>query len=194
MEKIALMINDRWLMVRRWIRENRLEFVLLILILFSGAFFRLYKISEYMTFLGDEGRDAIVVRRLLVDFDPILIGPRTSIGDMYLGPLYYYLMAPAMLLSGLSPVGPSVQMALLGVATVFLIWFVAREWFSPRKGKLAIGALIAAGLYSLAPVVIEHARHSWNPNIMPFFALSIIYGLWKIYKKKSWFLILSTNY
>ena len=181
MEKIALMINDRWLMVRRWIRENRLEFVLLILILFSGAFFRLYKISEYMTFLGDEGRDAIVVRRLLVDFDPILIGPRTSIGDMYLGPLYYYLMAPAMLLSGLSPVGPSVQMALLGVATVFLIWFVAREWFSPRKGKLAIGALIAAGLYSLAPVVIEHARHSWNPNIMPFFALSIIYGLWKIW-------------
>ena len=100
---------------------------------------------------------------------------------MYLGPLYYYLMAPAMLLSGLSPVGPSVQMALLGVATVFLIWFVAREWFSPRKGKLAIGALIAAGLYSLAPVVIEHARHSWNPNIMPFFALSIIYGLWKIW-------------
>src|SRR3990167_11407712 len=181
MEKIALMINGRWLMVKKWIKENRREAAILALILLVGAFFRLYRIDEYMTFLGDEGRDAIVVRRLLVDFDPILIGPRTSIGDMYLGPLYYYLMAPAMLLSGLSPVGPSVQMALLGVATVFLIWFVAREWFSPRKGKLAIGALIAAGLYSLAPVVIEHARHSWNPNIMPFFALSIIYGLWKIW-------------
>ena len=34
----------------------------LLIILLIGAFLRLYRIGEYMTFLGDEGRDAIIVR------------------------------------------------------------------------------------------------------------------------------------
>ena len=83
---------------------------LLITILLIGSFLRLYKISAYMTFLGDEGRDVLVVRNLLVHFDPILIGPGTSVGNMYLGPLYYYFMAPFLLLSGFSPVGPAVEL------------------------------------------------------------------------------------
>src|SRR4030042_1440574 len=115
--------------IKTWIRNNKKEFIFLVLILAIGAFFRLYKISEYMTFLGDEGRDAIVVRRLLVNFDPILVGPGTSIGNMYLGPLYYYMMAPFLLLANFSPAGPAVHIALLGVATIFLVWYVAREWF-----------------------------------------------------------------
>src|SRR3972149_12190225 len=110
MEKTFLKIKD-------WIKENRKEAIILGLILILGALLRLYRIGDYMTFLGDEGRDAIIVRRLLVYGDPILIGPGTSIGNMYLGPLYYYMMAPALLLSRFSPVGPAVQIALLGVAT-----------------------------------------------------------------------------
>ena len=53
---------------KKWISENRTEFYLLMLILLIGAFLRLYRIGEYMTFLGDEGRDGIVVRRLLAEF------------------------------------------------------------------------------------------------------------------------------
>lgn len=85
---------------------------LLISILIIGAFLRLYKIDGYMTFLGDEGRDVIIVRNLLVNADPILIGPGTSVGGMYLGPLYYYFMAPFLLLANFSPVGPAVGVAL----------------------------------------------------------------------------------
>ena len=142
--------------ISNWIRSNRKEFWILMAILLIGAFFRLYKIADYMTFLGDEGRDAIIVRRLLVDFDPILIGPRTSIGDMYLGPLYYYMMAPALLLANFSPVGPAIMIALLGVVTIFFVWYVVREWFSSSlQGRsLQAGALIAAFLYAISPVVI----------------------------------------
>src|SRR3990172_3363735 len=136
MATTSLITNHRSLIteIRFWILKNKLEALLLCLILILGAFFRLYRISEYMTFLGDEGRDAIVVRRLLVDFDPILVGPGTSIGNMYLGPLYYYMMAPALLLANFSPVGPAIMIALLGIATIFFVWVVVREWFptSPR--------------------------------------------------------------
>ncbi|EKD62451.1 MAG: hypothetical protein ACD_52C00161G0001, partial [uncultured bacterium] len=126
MAKTKIVIGDWWLVIsekiKKKIKINQKEFIFLLLILALSAFFRLWRISEYMTFLGDEGRDAIVVRRLLVFLDPILIGPGTSIGNMYLGPLYYYFMAPWLFLSGLSPVGPAVGIAVLGVATVFMVW------------------------------------------------------------------------
>jgi 4-amino-4-deoxy-L-arabinose transferase-like glycosyltransferase len=174
------------LSIKKWIKNNRWEAFFLLVILLIAVFFRLYRISEYMTFLGDEGRDAIIVRRLLVDFDPILIGPGTSIGNMYLGPLYYYLIAPSLLLANFSPVGPSVFIALLGIVTVFFIWYVAREWFPVTfKGQslkgVNIAALVASGLYAISPVVITYSRSSWNPNIMPFFALLCIYSIWKVW-------------
>ena len=112
-------------MVAKWIKSN----IILVIILLLGAFLRLYKIGDYMTLLGDEGRDALIVRNLLVHFDPILIGPGTSVGSMYLGPLYYYFMAPFLLLWNFSPVGPSIGVALLGVATIYLVYLVSTEWF-----------------------------------------------------------------
>src|SRR4030043_278441 len=176
--------------IKTWIRNNKKEFIFLVLILVIGAFFRLFKISEYMTFLGDEGRDVIIVRRLLVNFDPILVGPGTSIGDMYLGPLYYYLMAPALFLAGFSPVGPAVMVALFGVATIFLVWYTARIWF----GKTA--SIVSSLLYAFSPVVIIYSRSSWNPNIMPFFAILTIFSVWKIWKdrKFKWLLVLGVSY
>src|SRR3989304_9359692 len=183
MEKIALGI-------KLWIKKNPTEFVFLLIIILLAAFLRLYRISEYMTFLGDEGRDVIIVRRLLVNADPILIGPGSSIGNMYLGPLYYYMMAPALLLAGYSPAGPAVQIALLGVASVGFIWYVGRQWF----GRVA--GLTSAFLYSLSPVVIYYSRSSWNPNIMPFFALLCIWATWQFFKndKFRWIIVAGISF
>lgn len=163
-----------------WAEKNKIEFALFILILFIASFFRLWRIDEYLPFMGDEGRDVRVVKRFLTDFDLMFIGPRTSIGDMYLGPLYYYLIAPFLGLFRFSPTGPAVFVAMLGTATVGLVWFVSREWF----GKTAAG--IAAFLYAISPVVISFSRHSWNPNIMPFFSLLCVYSIWRIWKKHEW--------
>ena len=180
---------------------NKLVFFTLLAILLIGAFLRLYKISEYMIFLGDEGRDVIVVRRLLVYGDLIFVGPGTSLGNMYLGPLYYYMMAPALLLANFSPVGPAIMVALLGVATIFLVWFVARDWFPATfKGQslqgINIGALVAAGLYAIAPTTIAFSNFSWNPNIMPFFALLCIHSIWKVWVKQEfkWLIVLGVSY
>lgn len=166
--------------VRKWSRSNRTELALLLFLISFALFLRLFRISEYMTFLGDEGRDVIVVRRLLLEKDLIFVGPGTSVGNMYLGPFYYYLMAPALLLANFSPVGPAVQIALLDLICVFLIWLITREWF----GKTA--SIISSFLYAISPVVIYHARFSWNPNIMPFFALLTIYSVWKFWSEKNY--------
>ena len=178
MEKIALKVGN-------WIKENPREAVILLFILGIGAFLRLYRIDEYMIFLADQGRDALVVRRLLVNADPILVGPGTSVGNMYLGPIYYYLMAPALWLANYSPVGPSVMVALLAIATIFFLWYFARRLFG------VWGAAIAAILYAVSPTVVYLSLFSWNPNIMPFFALATIYSIWKFWRegKLGWIIV-----
>lgn len=190
MEKIKVKIINFVSKVFDWIKKNPAEFWILVAILAVAAFCRLYRISDYMTFLGDEGRDVIVVRRLLTQGHPPLIGPGTSIGNMYLGPLYYYMMAPALLIANFSPVGPAVQIAILGVITVWLVWYVGQGWFGKTAG------LIAAGLYAISPVVIIYSRSSWNPNIMPFFALLSMFSVWKVWRdhKVGWLIVLGISY
>lgn len=175
--KITAMIYDLRFKIYEHIKRNWL----LIAILILGAFLRLYKIDEYMTFLGDEGRDAIIVRNLIVKADPILIGPGTSVGGMYLGPLYYYFMAPFLFLFNFSPVGPAYGVALLGIITIWLIYYVTKKWFSKKA------AILGSFLYAISPTVIIFSRSSWNPNIMPFFALVLIYSLWQVWIKNNYY-------
>ncbi len=153
-------------------------------ILFLAAFLRLYRIEDYMTFLGDEGRDVLVVYGILHG-NPTLLGPTASVGGFFLGPIYYYFMTPFLWLYNYNPVGPAVMVALFGIATVALIYRVGNEFF----GKTA--ALIAALLYSISPLVIHYSRSSWNPNLMPFFSLLTLYTLYKaVEKKKAYLLVL----
>lgn len=161
-------------LIKRW------EIIGLVIILCLGAYFRLYKISEYQTFLGDEGRDALVMRDITLGRHLPLIGPGTSIGNMYLGPLYYYLTAPSLALAGFSPVGPAVEVAVFGLVTIALLWWLGRQWFHP------VAALIISLLYAISPTVIIYSRSSWNPNIMPFFALLCLYSIWLVWTKSAW--------
>jgi 4-amino-4-deoxy-L-arabinose transferase-like glycosyltransferase len=151
---------------------------LVVLIVALALFLRLFRISAYMTFLGDEGRDALVWLRMWREGKFVLIGPQTSIGNMYLGPLFYYLLFPFYVLLGTA--GPSIGTALMGGATVFLLWYFGRIWFSPRVG------LTAAFLSAISPAAIVLSRSSWNPNIMPFFALLVVWGIWQFWEKKNY--------
>lgn len=158
----------------------RWEAIAILCIILLASFTRLWHISSYMTFLGDEGRDVMVVRDMLLGRKFTLIGPGTSIGNMYLGPLYYYMMLLPLAITNFSPVGPAIQIALLGVATVALLWWAGRQWFG------RVPALLISILYSLSPTVITYSHSSWNPNIMPFFALLAIYGIWKVWRLGYW--------
>lgn len=141
-------------------------------ILLVAAYLRLHNISGYMTFLGDEGRDVMVVKQMIVDHKWTLLGPTASVGGFFLGPIYYYFMLPFLWAWRLDPTGPAVMVGLFGVATVYLVYRAGRDMFSSWVG------LTAAALYATSPVVIAYSRSSWNPNIVPFFSLLTIYLLW----------------
>src|ERR1035437_9349467 len=136
--------------------------IVLLTVLILAAFLRLYRIQDYMTFLGDEGRDVLVAYNILHGH-LTLLGPTSSVGGFFLGPIYYYFMAPFLLLFNYNPVGPAVMVALFGIATVWLIYKFCSELFNRQIG------IIAAALYAVSPLVIAYSRSSWNPNPLPFF-------------------------
>lgn len=152
--------------------------LILVLILAIAAFLRLYRIEDYMTFLGDEGRDVLVVYNILHGRLTFL-GPTASVGGFFLGPIYYYFMTPFLFLFSYSPVGPAIMVALFGIATVFLVFLVGEKFFNAKAG------LIAAALYAISPITIAYSRSSWNPNLMPFFSIAMLFVLYKATDKNN---------
>lgn len=163
-------------------KYSKLFHILLLLgIIVLAAYLRLWRISEYMTFLGDEGRDVLTVKRIIVDHKFTTLGPTASVGGFFLGPAYYYFMVPFLWLWKLDPTGPAVMVALFGIATVYLVYRVGRELFGEWAG------LIASALYAVSPIVIAYSRSSWNPNLVPFFSLLLVYALWQAVVHNRWF-------
>ncbi len=157
---------------------------ILLLILSIAAALRLYRIDQYMVFLGDQGRDMLITYNILHGH-LTLLGPTSSVGGFFLGPIYYYLVAPFLLLSGFNPAGPSAMVALFSVATVFLIYLIGKRIFNQKVG------LISAFLYAISPTVIINSRSSWNPNVMPFFTIITLYSLFLgLTKKNKWPILL----
>lgn len=143
-------------------------------------FFRFWKIRDYVTFLGDEGRDMIVIRNIFVEKHLPFLGPSASVGGFYLGPIYYWIAAPFLLLTKFDPVGPTYMVAIFGVATVLLLYKFLTDLIEIWP------AFFISLLYSIAPLIVRYSRSSWNPNPLPFFSLLIIYCTYLGVKNKKY--------
>lgn len=144
-----------------------------------GGFLRLYRIDEFATFLGDQGRDAIIVKRIITFEHFPAIGAPSSIGQIYLGPFYYYLIAPFLLLTKFNPVGLSIGVGLLSILGTILSYYII------KKEVNAFVAFFFLLLVAFSFPLIELARFSWNPNLLPYFSFFTIYFFYKLMRKSS---------
>ena len=141
---------------------------LIIIILVGAAILRFWRLEELTTFGGDQGYDFLIVKRILVDGKFTLLGPKigpyNQIGNLYLGPAYYYLLAPFLLLFRLDPIGPAILTVILALGTVFLIYLIGTKFLSRSI------AILASSLYAINAFLIDQSRASSNPHLIPFFA------------------------
>ena len=89
---------------------------LAVLIIVIGAFLRLYRLPNFATFLSDQGRDAIIIKRIVTFEHWPAIGAPSSVGQIYLGPFYYYLMVPFLALFQLQPIGLAFGSAIISIS------------------------------------------------------------------------------
>jgi len=121
----------------------------------------------------------IVMRKIFSQRDIPFLGPTASVGGFYLGPIYYWMAAPFLLISVFDPVGPAYMVAILGVLTTFILF---------RFIKDTIGfwpAFLTGLIYAVDPLILRYSRSSWNPNPLPLFALLLFYFIYlAIVRKK----------
>ena len=146
-----------------------------------GVFLRFYKLYGFTTFLGDQGRDAIVVKRILTMEHFPAIGAPTSIGQVYLGPFYYYFIAPWLLFFNNQPIGLAFGVAFFSSLYLLINYLIVKELFNNKA------ALISTVFLSFSSFLIDFSRFSWNPNLLPLFTLLTVYFVIKSLKTNKWY-------
>jgi len=150
-----------------------------LLIFFLALILRLYSLPGLTAFNRDQARDLIFILEHLKNSQPILLGPKASMADFFLGPFYYQLIAPIVAIFPQSPLVPAVLVAFLDSATVLVILLIFHQFFSFFPG------IIAAILYATSPLAIQFGRFAWNPNPIPFFTSLFLFFSLKFLKTNS---------
>jgi 4-amino-4-deoxy-L-arabinose transferase-like glycosyltransferase len=120
-------------------------------------------------FLGDQGRDALIIKRIALLQNFPAIGPPSSIGGVFLGPFYYYLMAPFLLLGRLNPVSLAIGIAILSSLGMYIAYVIAKKTISKEV------ALYFFIICTFSIELVSTARYSWNPNLLPYFSFITLY-------------------
>ena len=138
-----------------------------------------------MGFYFDQGRDALAVWKFWHEGKPFLIGPVTGLAGIFLGPLYYYLIAPFYLIGGGNPVYPAIFLAFLSTLAVLMLFVIGRDMHSRGAG------LIAATIGGLSYYIVTTSRWLSNPNPILLSSLILLYSMWKIIQgnDKRWWVV-----
>ncbi|MEK7605468.1 MAG: glycosyltransferase family 39 protein [Patescibacteria group bacterium] len=118
-----------------------------------------------MPFYGDIGWFYLSARDLLLGKGFPLVGITSSHTWLHQGPLWTYFLSVALWLGNFDPLAGGYLSILLGILTVYCIYYIGKRMFSERVG------VIAAFLYSLSPLVILNIRTPYHTTPIPIFAL-----------------------
>lgn len=163
------------------------DFWLIFIIWLVGFFFRTYRLGDLLGFYYDQGRDALRVNQMFVLKDFPAIGPTTGLSGVFLGPLWYYLIAAGYILGKGDPAVAAGFIAFLESLTVFFIYYFAKKFFSQKV------AFLSAFAWSCSYYLVRSARWFNNPSPLPLFAVLFLWGLteWLVNKNKKWLMLVS---
>ncbi len=142
--------------------------IFLIFIFIIAFFIRAQEtISGNFLFLLDSGRDMMAVKSIVFDHKLTLIGPYTSLGGVFQGPLYYYLLSiPTAIFNG-NPWGNILLMLILSLSVLGVTFYFMNKNFG------LIAAIIAFVLFAFSPEAIAAATYFWNPH--PMWVILVLY-------------------
>lgn len=136
----ALLTNGGW-----GDRLDRNSKKILLFVLFLAFALRLYQASTTLMW-GDEGFSVFSASRDLyaITFEGKDVDPHP--------PLYYYLFHFWLVLSGTSKLSIRFFSIFFGVATVAMVYTLARKFFTARVGA------VAAALFAIAPFAVQYSQ------------------------------------
>jgi 4-amino-4-deoxy-L-arabinose transferase-like glycosyltransferase len=165
-------------------RKDKYHYSLLITLFLISFFVRVYRTDSLLGFFYDQGRDALVIWDLWHKGKFFLIGPTTGLTGVFLGPLFYYLIAPFYLLGKGNPVFPAVFLAFLSVVAFGVLYYIGAKFYNKRVGLFAV--IIASISYN----IVYLSRWLSNPTPIFLFSVLLLLALVEIANKgnKKWWL------
>lgn len=157
----------------------------LLVILVIGAYLRWFNLSQSMSFFYDQARDALVTTGILHG-DFVLVGPSADTSGLFMGPLWYYLLAPLYWLTGGNPAYVLWLTSFFDIFTIILLYLIGKTLFDRKT------AIVAASLWSLGAGSIAYARTLSNPASSALWSLVIFLGLIQIQKRPRIGLLIAT--
>lgn len=151
-------------------------------LIFLGIFLRFYNLRSNIQFDYDQENSlAFPAKSILIDRHLTLIGPKTGVGDLYLGPLYYYLVA---IFYGIFHMDPIAGVLLGGTLTIL---FILLSFILIKKIFNLNIAYIYTLTYASSSFLVDKDRTPWNPNLFPLSSILVFFGLWMaLYNNKKY--------
>ena len=163
--------------VKKELRFHSLIYILLFLIFAMSLFVRVYRTQDLMGFYYDQGRDALTIWDLWHKGKPFLVGPVTGLHGIFLGPLFYYLIAPFYLIGNGNPVYPAVFLSFTTVLAFIPLYVLGWRMHSRLAG------LIAVTIGGLSYYLVLAGRWLSNPTPMFLISMLLLWTMWSILKK-----------
>ncbi len=117
--------------------KKKPHLLLLGIILLISVFFRTYQIAERYSYGHDAELFDWIVKDIVVNHHPRLIGQLTSAPGIFIGPFFYYLLVPFFLLFKMDPIGATIPVTIIGVLTTLSYYLVFSKLFNKTAGLVA---------------------------------------------------------
>lgn len=145
------------------------KYLPIILITALAVFLRFYLLERRASFDADQEEIAFKAKELLSG-NPVLLGPKTSLGGFSIGPGFTYLWALfALFLKG-DPIAGAYLSVFLGILFIIGTYFISRKIFSERVG------LILSFIIAVSVNFIQWDQSPWAPSLFYLSELITFYG------------------
>lgn len=143
--------------------------LILIVIVLLGLFFRIYKLEIFYPWGHDQDLFAWIAKDIVIDHHFRLIGQETSITGVFIGPIFYYLIALSFVIFDMNPLSASIPATIISLLTIFSIYHIFTKFFNKNTG------LIGAFLFAISPGVVFLDR--WVVPTQP----TSLWTIWYLY-------------
>ncbi|MEA3355201.1 MAG: glycosyltransferase [Patescibacteria group bacterium] len=147
------------------------ELVAISLTLLIAIYLRFYNLPTFMTFIGDQGRDYLAAKDMILTGHWPLVGIPSSVPWLFQGSFFIWLIALAFKIGNFNPTAPAILTSTLGVLTVYLTYKLAKSWLGLKP------ALVTALIMATSPLSVVHSRMAYHISPIPLFTVLFLTAL-----------------
>ncbi len=149
--------------------------IFVLLIFLCELFLRFYQFDQKNPFGYDQVDNAWAAKNLIVNHQFPLVGMvAKGNSGIYIGPLYYYLIAIFYWLFNLNPIASGIFAGVTSIFTFWVLFYFVRKLFNTEVALIAV--LINTFIFS----GIMFDRVQWPVAFIPSVSLIIFYLLYKV--------------